>query len=247
MLSKFTKYGICLAVFCLLTTTMQAQWSLGLNAVISKPLGEYAQNLNSLPFGLSLNGTYKIPKTRLRVGLELGVAMYANEIYAYDLTQHGFADVSVAFDEEDCYFFYHATLRYPLTNHRVFNVYTEAHAGLSSYFSDRRAGYITSNNQSVDLAAVESLDILQGKTTFHGTAFNTGIGGGITIDAGALFDGKDDSGILIDCGVRFNNGSRALYRSMESSVVVSNSEEGFYRSNTSSIFYKLGVSLLLPR
>ena len=168
--------------------------------------------------------------------------MYANEDYTYDLSEQGYSDVFVDFEEEDCYFFYHGVLRYHLTNYRVFNAYAEAHAGFSSYFSDRRAGNISSNDPDIS-----RLDVLKDKIIFHGTAFNTGIGGGITADVGSLFKRENALGVLIDFGIRLNTGSRALYRSMESSVTVVNSEDGFYRSTTNSVFYKLGVILSLSR
>ncbi len=212
-----------------LSTTALAQDAVGVYASVFKPLADYDRNLDKNPVGLTFNGLKQMKNERLRLGGELGVAMYANRQYSYELVDEGYPGEFVDVDEEDCFLTVHGVARYTLLDNGILTTYAEAKAGISSFFSSR--------------IALEQYSHFRDQTRFHGTAVNTSVGAGINIDVKRLFTGSDSfNPIMLDFTTTVNSGSRARYRNMNADdLLVTSVSHGNYRSLTNNIQYKIGI------
>ncbi|MEM9918417.1 MAG: outer membrane beta-barrel protein [Bacteroidota bacterium] len=197
-----------------------AQFSGGIHFNYTSPLEEYNDNLVKDPLGFTLSTYYSPTKAPLwQFGAEIGVAMYANDSY-YTSLENG---TRVKIDEEDCFVTYHAIVKRYLYNGKRFNPYGEFRAGGVSFFSTRFA------------AEEKYEDDFEDNTTFHGTAFNLGLGGGISIN---LIEN-----MMFDLGAIYNKGTRTHYRSIEpgEGAQVMPLDFGRKESYVHSITFKLGI------
>ncbi|MGI9544401.1 MAG: hypothetical protein ACR2MX_14165 [Cyclobacteriaceae bacterium] len=217
-----------LAILLILSVQLQAQMSLGLNAKVYDPTGVLNRNIDRTPAGISITTIHQKPESRFSLGGELGVAMYANEHYQYDLTDHGFPGESVEVDEEDCFWTLHALARYDLVKETNFKTFAEVRLGMTTFFSSR--------------LALEENPRIDDEFEFHGTAFNSGLGGGLAINPGGLFSKNAPGRLWIEMTIGYNTGSRATYRNIpESANGQMSLDEGHYRSLTNYVDYRVGV------
>ena len=106
---------------------------------------------------------------------------------------------------------------------KKFVSYAEARAGITTFFSSTTPYDL--NNE------------YKGEFKFHGTAFNTGLGGGILYKVG--------SNIWINAGANLHSGSKVDYRYMPESDQSVSLQDGQYKSLTHYMGYRLGVSFSL--
>ena len=209
---------LCLCAF---NTDLLAQWNIGLNFNYTTPLDQYDQNLAKDPKGFSMNTLYSPFKGRhLMVGAELGISMYAND--EYDIITSGGEEIQI--DEEDCFLSYHALLRYQLAPGQLFNPYVEGRLGGVSFFSTR-------------MAEEGAEEYFESETSFHGTAFNMSVGGGLALNVGP--------NVAIDLGVSLNRGAKTDYRSIEAgdASLRRSLDYGVHKSYTHCMNYRLGILL----
>ena len=212
-------YSILFAILCFLAfqiPSVQGQAAFGFNVNVASPKGELSNNIKH-PAGISFDVLIPIKKIRgLYVGGEFGVSMYANDSYL--LSNADETDVFEV-DEEDCFLAYHATAKYfPLKKRGLFNPYLEAKVGGLSYFST-----IMSDEEDFD-----------SQTSFHGSAFNAGLGGGLVI--------KAFRNLSFNSSVIYSVGSRANYRMIDKKDEVKKGlNEGIKNAETNYINFKLGI------
>jgi len=226
-----TKCLPLIALLLIASFQLQAQVSLGINAKVYDPTGAFNHNIDRPPGGISISSVYQKEESRLSWGGELGVAMYANERYLLDLSDHGYPGESVEVDEEDCFWTLHGFARYDLIKETNFKTFAEARIGMTTFFSSR--------------LALEDNPRINDEFKFHGTAFNTGIGGGIAINPAGIFS-KSPGRFWIEIAALYNSGSNTQYRHISESVNSQlNLEDGRYRSLTNYIDYRLGFMFTL--
>jgi len=71
------------------------------------PHGEFNQNINKTPLGISFIYTRKVNDGRFLWGVEPGVAMYYNDRYTYELVKEGYPGEFIEVEEEDCFWTLH--------------------------------------------------------------------------------------------------------------------------------------------
>ena len=182
-----------LTLFTILFSSLSfaQQNTLGVNIKVYDPISNFKENVNSsTPVGISFNYLRSREGSRYSFGGEIGVAMYSSNDY---ILNHQGRDIEV--NEEDCFWTIHGVVRYDVFRTEKFVTYAEARAGLTTFFSStspygQDTGY-------------------RGEFKFHGSAFNTGLGGGVLYRVG--------SNIWINAGVNLHSGSKAGYRYMPES------------------------------
>ncbi len=201
----------------------EAQSYIGVNFNYMKALGEYGDNLTSNPRGIGFNYMFQ-PKSSFKhfyVGLQVGVSMYAMEGYNEAVwIDEELATIEV--DEEDCFLSYSLTGRYYLVEDRLINPYLEMRFGGMSFFSTK----LTEDKYD---------EYYDNSTTFHGTALQTGLGGGFS------FHVKDN--LWVDFNVIYNKGSHTNYRDIGSKDVNFrlDPEASEFESYTGNLNFGLGV------
>lgn len=207
---------------CSISAHSQSMW--GVNMKIYQTKGDFKNNVAATPAGLSLNWLYRIKESKFSVGAELGVAMYANNEYNYDLPSGG----TVVIAEEDCFWTMHADVRYYLYEAPAIKAYAQGRLGMTTFFSSR--------------TAIEVTPEFQDTFEFQGTAFNMGLGGGVLINFKGLFSGEKKQGTVnLDLGASLHTGSTAKYRYMPESSQSSTLENGTFQSVTNYIDYRIGL------
>lgn len=224
---------ILIFMICFLTSHLStAQWSVGANIKVYDALGSFDENVNATPAGISFVG-HKRGKGRLSYGGEIGVAMYTNDQYQYDLTAEGQPGRTILVDEEDCFWTAHASLRYEMFSSPSVSQYIEVRVGGTTFFS------------SIIALEDDHSSPFEDKFSVHGTAFNTAFGTGVTVDPQSVFSkGERQGKWLIDVGMNVHSGSVANYRNFktaESSQLTL--VDGGHKSLTNYIDYRLGVLL----
>ena len=205
-------------------STAQAQSMYGINLKIYETKGDFNKNVQAVPVGLSFNYLYHIKESKFSIGAELGVAMYANNQYDYDLPSGG----TVRVDEEDCFWTLHADARYYFYQIPALKAYAVGRVGMTTFFSSRTPVEVTSE-------FTESFE-------FHGTAFNVGVGGGVLINFGGLFNKeKQQSNANLDLGASLHSGSKTGYRYMPEGSQSATLDDGSYQSVTNYIDYRIGI------
>lgn len=192
------------------------QKTLGVNIKVYDPISKFSQNISkSVPAGISVNYLRSKETSRYSFGGEFGIAMYSSNDYMFN-----YQGKDIEVNEEDCFWTVHGVVRYDLHRSEKFVSYAEARAGITTFFSsttpiDLNTGY-------------------RGEFKFHGTAFNTGLGGGLLYRLG--------SNIWINLGANLHSGSKVNYRYMPESNQSASLEDGQYKSLTHYMGYRLGVS-----
>ncbi len=217
-----------LIIFCLMvagfTNELQAQMSFGFNFNYTQALGDYDKNLAKDPKGLTIGAFYNNAKLKnWSLGMEFGVAMYANDVYNVEIENgpDGFDEIEI--DEEDCYFKYNANARYYMIGkERRLNPYLDLHAGAMSFFSTR-------------IYDSENVEYIDSQTEFHGSTLMLGVGGGLIYRLG--------QNVSLDLNVVANRGNKTYYRSIEPNDANLKHDLGYGQkeSFTHNIAYELGV------
>jgi hypothetical protein len=108
--------------------------------------------------------------------------------------------------------------------------YAQARVGLTTFFSSR--------------TPQETTPEFRETFEFHGTAFNTGLGGGVLVNFGSLFK-KQTGSLNLDLGAALHSGSSTSYRYMDEGSQSVTLNEGVYQSVTNYIDYRIGF-LFVP-
>jgi hypothetical protein len=217
------RYFLTLAIYMSLMTTVLAQKNaLGVNIKVYDPLSGMGANINAVPVGFSLSYLRGFENNKFSLGGEFGIAMYSSNDYT--LSYQGY-DILV--NEEDCFWTLHAVARYDLIRTPGFKTYAEGRIGMTTFFSS--------------IIAHDEDSPYPGQFDFHGTAFNTGLGGGIMLNPRKLFSSTQDPGTLwIDLGASFHSGTTTEYRYMPEGGPAVPLEAGHYESLTNYMGYRLG-------
>lgn len=195
---------------------------LGLNIKVYDPLSGMSRNINATPAGISLNYLHTGVGGKFSYGGEVGVAMYSSNDYT--LNYQG-RDIEV--NEEDCFWAVHAIMRYNLVQTNSVGIYAEGRIGLTTFFSS--------------IYAYDEDSPYPGEFNFHGTAFNTGLGGGIMLNPHAIFSDDTNSGTLwINLAANYHTGTYTDYRYMPEGGASVPLDEGRYESLTHYMGYRLG-------
>jgi len=204
---------------------LSQSWDLGINAKIYDPQGEFNTNVEGIAGGIGIRGLRNNASGRWSVGGELGIAMYSSD--TYDLqTDNGTFEIY----EEDCFWTAHGVVQYTIYRTDLIRTYAEGRIGATTFFSSRLA-----ENEDAPF---------EDEFKFHGTAFNSGLGAGVTINFGQLF-GKERNILNLDLGAKLHSGSTSSYREMDNIDRASSLEEGQYRSLTHYMGYHFGLLINL--
>ena len=214
---------LILLLFSVMTFQTKAQNYIGLQFNYMQPLNEYGQNLESHPVGFGLSYLFK-PKlfNKFYVGAQFGVSMYATDSYTESKTIENNQIIDIKIDEEDCFFSYSLTGRYYLVEEKFLNPYLEARIGGLSFFSTK-------------MTDEEYDEYFDNSTTFHGTSFQLGLGGGLSVHVADY--------LWVDLNVIYNQGGHADYRNISSTDAAYrlNPSLGKFDSFTDNVNYSLGV------
>lgn len=211
---------LILAFFVCLSAS--AQWDLGIDVKVYDPVGEFNTNVDGVAGGLSLRGIRNAANGRWSYGGEIGVAMYSQD--QYDVTLSSGDQIEV--DEEDCFWTLHGLVQYTLFQNEAIRTYGEGRVGMTTFFSSTIA--LTENSEFSD------------EFEFHGTAFNTGLGGGVTLNIGKIFKGERNE-FNFDAGVAVHSGSNAVYRDMDAVDTAASLDDANFRSLTHYVGYRFGL------
>lgn len=215
-----------LLVACLISTASFAQWNLGIDAKVYDPQGEFNTNVEGIAGGISFRGIRNSTNGRWSYGGEIGVAMYSND--QYDITTEGGRQIEV--EEEDCFWTLHGLVQYTAFQNEAVRLYGEGRIGMTTFFSSTTA--LSGNSDFED------------EFEFHGTAFNTGFGGGVTMNIGKVFTGERNP-FNLDAGVAIHSGSNAVYRDMDAVDTPAPLDAGKFRSLTHYVGYRFGLLISL--
>lgn len=216
------KASLLIILVCLFSLSATAQWDLGIDIKVYDPVGEFNTNVDGVAGGLSLRGIRNSANGRWSYGGELGVAMYSQD--QYDVTLPSGDQIEV--DEEDCFWTLHGLVQYTLFQNEAIRTYGEGRVGVTTFFSSTIA--LTENSEFSD------------EFEFHGTAFNTGLGGGVTLNIGKIFTGERNE-FNFDAGVAVHSGSNAVYRDMDAVDTPGSLDDANFRSLTHYVGYRFGL------
>ena len=194
----------------------------GANIKVYNPISKFKENINSaIPAGISLNYLRLSEVSRFSFGGELGIAMYSREEHTID-----YEGEQLEVNEEDCFWTIHGVVRYDVYRTEKMVTYAEGRIGATTFFSD-------SSTSSPSQGGKHPEDDFK----IHGTAFNTGLGGGILYQ---IFDN-----LWINAGVNLHSGNTADYRYIPKSegTTAPTLEDGDHQSLTHYVGYRLGVSV----
>lgn len=214
-------FAILLCVCSISFIQAQSNASFGLNFNLAAPQQEFKENINRLPTGISFDFTKRVRDSRLSVGAELGVAMFFDDEFRYELGEEGHPGEFINLYEEDCYLNYAAVTRFNAFKRAMFNPYLEGRFGGTSFFSTRMA--------------VESTPFFDDTTRFHGTSFNAGIGAGFQINF-------CQTPLSLDFAAIANSGTHAIYRSIQdTNGGAIRLSDGHVASKTNHLNFRFGL------
>lgn len=223
------------AVLSLLALVLTITWgiaqTIGINGSVFQATGQFNQNIDRNPAGLSINYTQALGRSqKLHIGGELGVAMYTYDEYMVE-NHHGEEELMY---EEDCFWTAHALAQYSVYRTPMFNMYVEGRVGVTTFFSSKDP--------------LDEDSELESEFSWHGRAFNSGIGGGVKINLSGLFYGNpNDRDLLwLDLAGTMNSGSRSDYRHVSEGAHLT-LDDGHYRSLTNYAHFRVGLNFKLGR
>ena len=193
----------------------------GASFKVYSPISKFKENINSaIPVGISLNYLRLSEVSRFSFGGEFGLAMYSSKDYTID--RHGGVELKVK--EEDRFWTIHGVVRYDVYRTEKMVTYAEGRIGITTFFSTGSTASPVGRHPEND-------------SKIHGTAFNTGLGGGILYQ---IFDK-----LWINAGVNLHSGNTANYRYIPKSegTTAPTLEDGDHQSLTHYVGYRLGVSV----
>ena len=220
------KSSILVLLAVLASLSASAQWDLGIDIKVYDPVGEFNTNVDGVAGGVSLRGIRNSANGRWAYGGEIGVAMYSND--QYDVTLPSGTQIEVG--EEDCFWTFHGLVQYTLFQNEAIRTYGEGRVGMTTFFSS-----------TIALSETSEFD---DEFEFHGTAFNTGLGGGVTLNIGKIFTGERNK-FNLDAGVAVHSGSNAVYRDMDAVDTQASLADANFRSLTHYVGYRFGLLINL--
>ena len=219
---------IVLVLITVCCGNLLAQHHLGLNFKAYQATGAFQDNVKSVPLGLSFAYLRQGEESRFSWGGELGIAMYSNKTYQYELVEEGYPGEYTSVDEEDCFWTIHGFARYDLYSSYNFRTYAEIRLGMTTFFSTR--------------TSAQEDERFNNTSEFHGTAFNSGLGVGLMLNPKGMFSKDQERGRLwVNLGANFHSGSHTTYRNIDSENQSYSLDEGKFQSLTHYVGYRLGV------
>ena len=192
-------------------------------------LNDFADNTRTNMGGFMTNFLFSpFNNSNFAIGGEFGVSMYANEDYAYTVSEGAsvgeFADVN----QDDCFLQYALVGRYYLTDHsRFLRPYAEARVGGMTFFSTLTQG----EECTVDY---------ESETEYHGTALTTGGGLGLIFNI--------NSCVMIDLNAAYNRSGVTSYRHLPPPEHLSfrlDLDDNMHETRTDNFAIKLGFLVQL--
>lgn len=228
---------LLMSLFCLcalLSQTAAAQVTprASVDFLIGVPVGEFADNVNNLGFGIGLNGGIGLSPAPVMLGIDIGYLIYGFERRSEPFSTT-IPDVTVDVETTNSIAFGHVFLRIqPQTG--ALQPYAEALFGFKYLFTRTSV----ENRQSSESIAAS--------VNFDDFASSYGFGGGLDI---RVFQGVNDNSrsysIMINIGARYLLGSSAEYLERDSTGR-ENGELSFdvIRSRTDLILPQLGATFV---
>lgn len=217
---------LALPIMVLLFLSYQSKsQELGVNFSLVQATGDFNQNIDRNPMGIALNYTHGIGQSkRLNIGGELGLAMYSYSEYTVE-TSYGVEEMY----EEDCFWTAHAIAQYNLYQTPMATLYAEGRVGMTTFFSSREPLAEDSNIES--------------EFNWHGTAFNSGLGGGIKLNLSGLIMGNAEANDLVwlNVSATMNSGSQSKYRNVSEGEHLT-LDDGQYKSLTHYAHFRIGMN-----
>jgi len=215
---------VTIILLFLLSGSLLGQKYFGVSYKYFNPSGDFEQNVDNDMHGIAVNMLLPLKdRSRWYIGGEIGVAMYANEEYTYQLNSGATIDLA----EEDCFWTLHGEVRYMVYQSPFIKTYLAGRLGITNFFST--------------IIPIKDNTGFRSRTNSHGTAFNAGLGAGIILNPGKLFNGTE-GGWNIETGVNFHSGSKTSYRYMPESQQSIVLDDGKYYSLTN--YTELRIALL---
>lgn len=218
-------------LFALFATAPFAQSGFSFGSSIINTLGEFDKYIPSTPVGIYVGLMLPITESgNILAGADVGVSMYAGDSYTQELLlENETQEIEVY--EEDCFFHYTALIRYQPFSDVYVNPYVEFRAGGTSFFS-------------TIITEEEYGEYFDDQSKFHGTSFQTGLGGGLVVNLEKIFNSENL--FSLDFGATYLMGSRTEYRNMALDHAPGKSlDEAKYESTTDNINFRFGVLLHL--
>ena len=218
--------SIILLFCCYCKVHAQPRNNLGLYFNVYDASQAFSENIPRNPIGIAFSFLRR-SKGLFLFGGELGIGLHSGKKYFYETIDEGVPENIERLYEENGFFSYKAILRYLLVKDEAITPYLEAKAGASTFFSAIRA---------MQVSTVFKDDFL-----IHDTVLSGGFGGGLAIDLG---ENSWRRKLLLDLSATYIWGSDATYRNSEKDVFIDSFSEGFKRSDTDALQYKVGLVIV---
>ncbi len=201
--------AVCMAfllfVFSAATADAQVKPRVSVDLLAGIPVGEFADNVDNLGFGIGVNGGLGLAPAPIMFGIDIGYLIYGFERRSEPFSTT-IPDVTVDVETTNSIAFGHLFLRIqPQTG--AFQPYAEALFGFKYLFTRSSV----ENRQSNETIAAS--------VNFDDFASSYGVGGGLDI---RVYEGLNDNSrqfsVLINLGVRYLLGSSAEYLERGSTI-----------------------------
>jgi hypothetical protein len=222
---KYMKIGnFCLSIvltLCLFFPSIShAQFEFGVGYQYSNPRGNMGSILEKPAHGIFTDLAYRIPKTRLAVGMNLAFSQYGfqerQETYQFDNGYEGVVDVEVynSFTNNSLY------LRYNLLDAGLINPYLLAGAGFSRFSTNLTILDPREEFTSDCPKPLETSTLIQDRTSY------LLFGGGVMMDFGYLIKSQPKDRYFLDLRLGYQNGGDVRFMTAnEPNLVTGNSQE----------------------
>lgn len=213
-MKKFYSLSMLLTLTGLLTLGQQAQaqfdFSMGYSH--ARPGGLMQRYIDG-SHGLVLEGLYRLPNTRLSVGLQLNMSVYGSQerqdIYVFDSGAEQEVDVNVS----NNFILSSAVLRYALTNSNTIIPYVTSRIGLATFWTDLTIEERNSGGGHGDCPEPIESDVLLSDTNLQYS-----FGAGIQADISKVFDRLPQGRWYMDIQATYLRGGSVRYMSVDAPV-----------------------------
>lgn len=213
------KKTLLLSIILLNSMLTQAQFQAGIYYDFAKPDGLMGANINR-SHGFSLEGLYQIPKTRLSVGLNLGVSMYGYEEKRDNYMMDNGESFPVEVQIENCYAITNAVLRYDfLPETKLINPYVTFSAGLSYFWTDLIIEDPNARHSFDDCPSPIDSDVLLSDITY-----NTTFGLGTQIEMSRIFPNLRENALFLDLQASYMLGGEVTYMSLDAPEITTTAQ-----------------------
>jgi hypothetical protein len=216
---------VLLILFAFASFHADSQSMVGLYFKAYHPSGAFHENVKTTPAGIGMDYFYHPTDSRLMFGAELGLAMYTHFTYNGIIP----SGKTIPIYEEDCFWTAHAELRYLFYKTPAIKGYFQGRLGVTTFFSSLQS---------------EDPNVSYFKSQTHGAAFNTGVGAGLMLNTGQIFNGQPGR-VQVDLGFGFHNGTSSSYRYVTKDQTIA-LDQGRYQSLTDYLDFRFGVVLSKP-